>query len=146
MRESALNQFDQQPAEESVDVKLLKRINELKERKKAIEKTISETSDTDKRTILEFDLEDIERQISKCPGAINKYREKKKISGLSKAAGEKNVAEVFDFKRAKNERRAAENEPKTEIPKDIKDSINPEFLAGLEKFKESRGNEPRPRA
>ncbi|MBU4347349.1 hypothetical protein KJ586_03100 [Patescibacteria group bacterium] len=149
MRESAnLNQFDQQPAEESADVKLLKRINNLKERKKEIEKTISETNDLDKRAILEFDLEDIKKRISQCPGSIKAYNKNRRISGIEKIAGEENVAEVLDFKRekrAKNERRAVEIEPKTEIPKDIKGSAGPGFLAGLKEFRESRGNEPRPR-
>lgn len=150
MRESTnLNQLDQQPAEESTDVKLLRRINNLEEKKKEILRKISETEDIGQREILEFDLKDVERQINQCPGAINKYREKKEISDLSKAAGEKNVAEMLNYKRekrAKNERQAVENEPKTKIPKDIKNLVNPEFLAGLEKFKEDRGGRPRPRA
>ncbi len=149
MRESVLNQFDQQPAEESADVKLLKRINELKERKKEIEKRISETNDFDKRAILEFDLEDIERQINQCPDSIGAYNKKRRISRIEKIAGEQNVAEALNFKgkqKAKNERQAAENEPKTEIPDDIKGSAGPGFLAGLKEFRESRGNEPRPRA
>lgn len=148
MRESILNQSNQQPAEESVNVKLLKRINELKERKKAIEKAISETDDFDKKAILEFDLEDVERQISQCPDSIGAYNKKRRISRIEKIAGEQNVAKVLDFKRekrAKSERQAVEDEPKTEIPEDIKDSINPEFLAGLEKFKTSRGDRPQPR-
>lgn len=148
MKESVLNQFDQKPAEESADVKLLRRKINLEKKKEEILRKISEMEDIDQRKILMLDLEDIERQISQCPGAINKYREKKKISGLSEVAGKKNVAEVLDFKgkqRAKNERQAVENESKTKIPKDIKNSIGPEFSADLEKFKKSRGDRPQPR-
>lgn len=149
MRESALNQFNQQPAEESADVKLLRRINNLEEKKKEILRKISEMEDIDQRKILMLDLEDIEKRISQCPDSIGAYNKNRKISRIEKIAGEQNVAEVIDFKgkqRAKNERQAVEDEPKTEIPKDIKDSINPEFLAGLEKFKTRRDDRPQPRA
>lgn len=149
MRESVLNQFNQQPAEESADVKLLKRENELEERKKEIEKAIRGTDDLYKRAIFEIDLKDVMDQIERCSVSIKLYNRKRKISRIEKIAGEENVAEVFDFKkekRIKNEHQAVKTEPKTEIPKDIKGSAGPGFLAGLKEFKESRGNEPRPRA
>jgi hypothetical protein len=149
MRESVLNQFDQQPAEESADVKLLRIKINLEKKKEEILRKISETEDIGRREILMLDMEDIERQINQCPDSIGTYNRKRKISRIEKIAGEQNVAEVLDFKgkqRAKNKRQADESETKIEIPEDIKNSISPGFLAGLEKFKKDRGGRPQLRA
>ncbi|MCD4705633.1 hypothetical protein K8R61_00955 [bacterium] len=115
------------------DEKTLKKINKLEDKWKKLQNQIDNTSNEEKKQVLKFDKEDLEKIIRQQYKYYDRVCDNKELNDLREKSGEKNVAAVIDFQKAKKRIK----KEKIVDPK-IKKQFGEKFLSDFEKFKKER--------
>jgi len=111
--------------ENDTDVIFFKKIEEFQNELEKLKQEIKELNNDDiKKKLLEFNIEDLENKIKQYFISFKKYLQNKKISDLNNIAGEKNVAEIINFKKAKEDKNKLEtNNPNDKIKNKLQEEI-----------------------
>lgn len=106
------------------DIKFLNTLTKLEAEREEVEKQLV-GADEEQKQFLTIRLEDLQKRIGNYHQSFGRYRKTEKLNNLTALAGERNVAEVRDFKSNK--------QPKTEVA-----GIGKNFLEDLKKFKKEK--------
>lgn len=126
MGENLSFESQQQPNKNvTPDMLFLNKLAELRVEQENIEKQLA-SADEIQRKFLEIRREEIIKQIANYHQSSRRYQKTEKFNTLKEMAGEKNVAEIINFK-------TREQQPETEAA-----GIGPKFLEEFKKIKKDK--------